>query len=248
MNQIRRSANKNKIISGLELSIIGLALLIAISIFAFLQSDYFAISEIIITGNKLVSNEQLISQSQIVRGMNIFRVNIEKTSRTLSEHSRLKDVKVTRILPSTISIEVEERNAVALIPYSSQFIEVDGEGYVLAKGNQISSFNLPIITGLEINQDEINGKLADIDLNQILNAFSMLNPNELKEISEINVSIEEGLLLYTIDGMQVRLGRTENLTGKIRFFLSILSEIRANNIRPGYYIDVSERGYSVIKM
>jgi cell division protein FtsQ len=189
----------------------------------------------------------LLTQSQIIKGMNIFRINIEKTARALSEHPRIKQVKLTRLFPSEVRIEVEERQAVALIPHGSEFLEVDGEGIILAKGNEVSCYNLPIITGIKINE-EVSDKLTDVDLTQILGAFSGLSPNELREVSEINISSQEGLLLYTIDGMQVRLGRPENLTGKVRFFLSILSEIRANNIRPGYYIDVSERGYSVIKI
>jgi cell division protein FtsQ len=247
MEQIRRSVKKNKIVSGLELVFISLALLIAVTVFAFLQSDYFAIDQIMITGNSVIPSEQLLTQSQIIKGMNIFRINIEKTARALSEHPRIKQVKLTRLFPSEVRIEVEERQAVALIPHGSEFLEVDGEGIILAKGNEVSCYNLPIITGIKINE-EVSDKLTDVDLTQILGAFSGLSPNELREVSEINISSQEGLLLYTIDGMQVRLGRPENLTGKVRFFLSILSEIRANNIRPGYYIDVSERGYSVIKI
>ncbi|HHV72715.1 MAG TPA: FtsQ-type POTRA domain-containing protein [Clostridia bacterium] len=247
MGDLRRREKRDKVISRLEFLLIGLALLIAITVFAFLQSDYFSVAEIRISGNKLIQTEQLLVESQIVKGMNIFRVNLEKTSRILNENPRIKQVNLSRILPNIISIEVEERTPIALIPQGDEFLELDGEGVVLAKGEEVSSYNLPIITGLLVKEGT-NFKIEDSDLIQLLEAFSNLSPEELKEISEVNISSKEGLLLYTIDGMQVRLGRPENLTGKVRFFLSILSEIRAKNIRPGYYIDVSERGYSVIKM
>ncbi|MBQ9059724.1 MAG: FtsQ-type POTRA domain-containing protein [Firmicutes bacterium] len=103
-----------------------LAAVIAIiaALVAVANLSYFDIKEIPVIGNKAVSDEDILKDSQLEPGKSIFFVNPWLTKSRIKKNLLIEDVKIDRKLPTTVEIIVTERDLVA------QFVKKSKQGTV----------------------------------------------------------------------------------------------------------------------
>ena len=81
-----------------------LAVIIGLVVFAL--SPVFSISTIVIKGNSIVTNDEISSKMDVKVGDNIFLKNINAIKNSIKTITFVKDVKITRSLPSTFIVNV----------------------------------------------------------------------------------------------------------------------------------------------
>lgn len=219
-------------------------LLIAVAAYVTLQSPFFEIRAFAVTGIRQLSKEEIIKFSSINYGANLFKVNLSEAEEKLSLVPLIKKVTMERVLPDKIVINVVERKAVALVPLQNSFIKVDSDGVYLQKG-QIASA-LPIITGLTLKANGPGKVIESEYLPLALQALSQLPRSLTMKLSEINVNEAGQLCLYTIDGVQGRMGLPKELAYKANVFQQVLSSLK----QPGdtiEYVDLSNPKVPVVK-
>lgn len=109
--------------------------LVAAGVFALLLTPVFDVRTVTVRGNKTVSQEEIIRGSGIIEGTNIFNISLRRVSDNLESMNRISSVKVKRILPSTISITVEEGAPAAYVLVGGDCVGITSDGRVVTVTN-----------------------------------------------------------------------------------------------------------------
>jgi cell division protein FtsQ len=113
-----------------------------------LTSPRFAVRQIEVKGGKRKTEDQIAQVAGIKRGDNVFAVDTNQVEQKLLSDPWVKQVKVTRALPSTVSIELEEREAGALASIGDRLYLVTKSGEPFKPVEEGDPFDLPVLTGV----------------------------------------------------------------------------------------------------
>ncbi len=130
--------------------ILALPLLALLFIFAhdlITQWDHFNAQTIQITGNRHLTDNQVLELAGIDRGQNILSVNLGLARRRLISHGWIADAAVHRKLPAGLGIKIREHTPAAVLDMGPGFL-MDARGTVFKKLGQGESAGLPMVSGL----------------------------------------------------------------------------------------------------
>lgn len=223
----KREKRKKRILNFILL----LFMIILIYLFVF-KTNFFDIKNIEITGNKKLSNDQIIKASICMKGKNIFKINKNYCEESIKKLAYVKNVKITRKLPSTINVEIVEREEVAIIPYIGAFIYIDEEGYVLKIEERKGDVKLPQIFGLKLSNLQVGDCIFDnVERSGNLD-FLILGKDAklLEQMKYINFSNEENTMIELNNGIKVAFGPLNNVKYKLSFLSKILKDIEEKEL------------------
>ena len=162
------------------------------------QWDHFNAQTIQITGNRHLTNTQVLELAGIHPGQNILAVNLGLARRRLISHGWVADAAVNRKLPAGLGIEIREHTPAALLDLGPGFL-MDARGTVFKKLGPGESSRLPVVSGLAY-ADLAVGKqpvaplvLAVVNLLEISRGATAVIPE--KRIKKIQADCETGLTL-----------------------------------------------------
>src|SRR5699024_3241381 len=79
-----------------------------ISVIVYLQSPLSNVKEIVVSGNSLLSEKEIIDRSKLTNKTNIWAIDQKEIKEEIHEHPVVETVDITRKLPSTIEIHIIE--------------------------------------------------------------------------------------------------------------------------------------------
>ena len=223
--KIIKKRNRNKRIIKISL----LFILFIIVILCAMFSPLFNIKTIEVNGNKIVTKNEIISLSKIQIEENSFKLSKGKIKKQVKENAYIQDVKITRKLPSTILIEIEEREPAYLLEYAGSYVVIDKQGYMLEiKTEKIS---LPVIQGevTETSNFVVGNRLCTEDLERlgvISKIAELAKVNDIYTIiTGIDISNKENIkLIFETEEKVAYLGDSTNMNTKILMIKSILEK------------------------
>ena len=112
-----------------------------------IRSGYFKVEFVKFSGNRYLDEKNIQSFAKVDLNQSIFDVNLAYITDKMLENPYLRGVSVSRILPSSILIDVQEREPILYLADQSVYM-VDETGMVLQKLPRMLMGKLPIITGL----------------------------------------------------------------------------------------------------
>ena len=197
------------------------------------NSSQFNIKEIKVANNHAYSPEEIIKQSELEVGGNIFSLNPDLARDQLLRNTDFRDVYVHRIFPDTIRIDVIEREPRALVQFGTLYT-IDAFGMVLSPRKKVSGLKLPIIRGLRVRGTEIRpvdkgeaclnllrqleekdiGSLVTIDEIRIFSSDLI----EMRANGDIEITLEQG-------DYGVQLGRLKTVLSKLGMDISRAREV-----------------------
>ncbi len=166
------------------------------------QCDYFRTESLVVTGADRLSEEQVIKQAKLNKGINILSVNLSIARKRLLAHPWIAEAEVSRELPSSINIRIKEQKPLAVLDLGRKFM-INANGEVFKEMDASDPVNLPIISGLEFADINVHGKPRSIPYNAVMNILELgqkpesVIPNKL--IKRIHVDREIGLTVYAFD-------------------------------------------------
>lgn len=209
-----------------------LALIIGATIFM-MTTPIFNIKNINIIGNSQVSNNQIISLSEIQIETNIFRNSKSKISRNIKQNAYIKNVQIKRLLPDTMEITVEEKAKMFMLQFVNGYAYIDNQGYILEIVSQ--NLDIPILKGYSTSEEDIveGNRLCTEDLEKLEIAIRILQAVKDTGIEEsiTNVDItdkQEYSLYIESEKKVIYLGDGSNLTDKMLFAKAILEAEKGN--------------------
>ena len=197
-----------------------------------LTTPRFAVARVEVRGASRMSPEQVMAAAAIPRGANIFRLDTADVIDRVEALPEVRRADVVRELPNRVVISVEERRPFTLV-HGGRLHWMDEEGRLLGASPSAVSSPLPVISGL--TADELasmrtspgpKARTAIAVIRALLRSGGAL----AAEISEIDMSRREGPVLYTIDGVEVRLG-SEDWEERLARLAGVLAQVATQDVR-----------------
>jgi cell division protein FtsQ len=223
---------------GLGVALLGLAGAVAGARWL-LTSPRFAVSTVEVQGTARVPPERVRAAAGIAPGTNIFRIDPTVVAARVQALHEILRADVVRELPNRVTLLVEERRPFTLVS-AGRLHWVDEDGRWLGVEDRAVTPPVPVISGL--SEEEMAGlttqpgpraRAALALIRSLLRAGSPL----AGAISEIDMSGRDGPVLYTVDGIEVRLGaedweeRLARLEGVLAQVAQDGAEVRAIDLR-----------------
>ena len=246
----RRRDAARRIVSGIKLIgilllLLGMSVCLALGLAWFLTSPRFAVAVIEVQGAHRLSGVEVLRAAMIAPRQNLFCLDGEQVGARLMRLPLVKRAEVIRSFPNRVTLVVEERVPFTLAQ-AGHLYWLDEDGVSLGPELRAVAPRLPVITGITLEELE-GGNAADSARPAISLIRSLLRTGSTltREISEIDVNGSDGLVLYTVEGAEVRLGNAD-WEGRLPRLEGVLAELRSLG-QPVQYVDLRFKGQVVFK-
>jgi cell division septal protein FtsQ len=158
-----------------------------------------------------VSVARILAAAGIAPGANLWTIDGRAVVGRIEAMPEIRRADLVREMPNRLTILVEERRPFTLV-HAGRLHWMDEDGRVLGEEARAVAPEVPVISGL--SEEELTSmrttpgpkaRAAIALIRALLRSGSALTA----EISEIDMSRAEGPVLYTVDGVEVRLGAEE---------------------------------------
>jgi cell division protein FtsQ len=113
-----------------------------------LSTPRFAIKKLELSGNRRLSESEISTLAGLEPGQNIFAFDTANAERKLLENPWLREVKITRELPTTLKVEVTEHEPAALAVIGEDLYLVTRAGEPFKPLSEGDPSDLPVVTGI----------------------------------------------------------------------------------------------------
>jgi cell division protein FtsQ len=173
-----------------------------------LTSPRFAVKTVQVRGAQHVTAERILAAAEIQPGRSLFLTDPARIVQRVEALPEIERAEVIRELPDRVTVVVQERRPFTLV-HAGRLHWIDETGHVIGREAQAVTPPAPVISGL--TEAELlsvpaapSGKARDAIrlIRTLLRSGSPL----ASDISEIDMSEGDGPVLYTVGGVEVRLG------------------------------------------
>ncbi len=194
-------------------------------------SPRFAVAEVEVQGASRVPEARILAAAAIAPGANLWTLDGRAVASRVEALPGIRRADVVRELPNRLRIVVEERRPFTLV-HAARLHWMDEEGHVLGEERRAVVPGAPVISGL--TEEELasmrsapgpKARAAVTLIRSLLRAGSSL----AAEISEIDMSRPEGPVLYTVDGVEVRLG-AEDWDERLARLEGVLAQVATQDV------------------
>lgn len=219
----------------------------ATGLYFFASSSFFDVTEFEVTGNSYYAQDEILIMGGCKTGDNIFwGTGLKEIKSRLEKDAYMEEVKVKRILPDKVRIELTERKQTAAVMYDNNFAIIDGDSVVLRKSSVEPK--IPLIQGLTISKLEV-GQTIEIEekvrFRQVMEIIALMEKYDMyfKKIaiseSDVKAYVFDNLICQGSPGDIMKSMETGNLQKVIRELLDEQIERGTIKISGDEYISFS---------
>lgn len=207
--------------------------IIAAAAAVLLLTPPFDIDKIEVTGNEKVSTEVILNASGIAAHQNIFRADLKTAEKNIRAQQFVEDVKLSRILPSTVRIKVREGFVAAYIYYEDNFVGISAEGKTLCFIDSASrEEGKPVIYSLNVEKSTIGENIEVSEKRKLEAALRLLNSFEemgiLGKITAISMDSTDNIAFRYTDNLKIEFGSMDNYDYKLEWLSEITQSLGDN--------------------
>jgi cell division septal protein FtsQ len=198
-----------------------------------IAAPQFRIASIEVVGVSRLPSDRILSVAGIEPGESIFRIDPAAAAARLEAMPGIRRADVVRELPGRVRIVVEERRPFTLV-HAHGLHWIDEDGYLIGEERQAVTPPLPVVSGL--GDDEV-GAMRSVPGPRVRAALALIRgllrtgSPLLQQISEIDMSRSDGPVLYTLDGIEVRLG-VDDWPDRLTRLEGVLAQVATQELRP----------------
>ena len=212
---------------------------------------FFNINKIVVSGDKVYSEKEVVDASEINMGDNLIFLSKEEINNEITkELPYVGAVKIKRRLPSTLEIVITKTEAYMATAQDGYYILLDKNGKVLEKDLEIIDENIILVNLGEINSVEIGEKISlkeEKTLKKLSDVLTECENVGIREITSINISDIYNIKLVYQGRITLELGETDenNLNSKLALGKAAIEKQNAeNNLHRGTInLTVDGKGY-----
>ncbi|MBQ1251393.1 MAG: FtsQ-type POTRA domain-containing protein [Firmicutes bacterium] len=236
-NARRQKAEKPVTLVGFFLPI-GIILAVFFVMYLVLANSGIKVEKIDVVGNKVITEEDVISLCGISEGNDLFRTDTVAAENQIRMHVIIDDVNV-RVRPfDTVLIEITEKDAVAGFMVDDTYFYLDARKVVVAESDTVDEV-LPLFSGFDLPSFvSIGLPLEDPRLDSDLKIADAVKGHFKGYQLEICAVSDSENLIY-VNGIEVRLGSLGRLDAKIAALEGVLNSMSVQKLESLEYIDVS---------
>ncbi len=190
----------------------------------------FALAEVKVSGQAEATDVELVRLGGVLLGQNLIAMDVKAMERAISTHPWVKSVKVTRRLPSRLTIEVVEHRAVALLSLGELYL-VNEECTPFKRIKPGDAIDLPLVTGIDreaFAEKREEGLTSLHDAVALIESYAAEPFAAQQPLSEVNLH-PEGVTAVTVDGQEIEFGEGD-VTAKLGRLARVRKELHARSL------------------
>lgn len=229
-----RSIWTGRLVAGVKLISLVTAVLAASALFmagyaAVTQSDYFRAKTISVSGHSRLSRQTILSQAKLSSGDNLLAVNLQLVRKRLLAHPWIAAARVSREIPETIHIDIEEHACMAIVDLGRKFL-LNRNGKIFKEYKRKDPHNLPVVTGITYFDLSLGDDAQSPAMTHVLDVLRISQVKgsiiAYKEIQKVHWDPEMGISLTIwndkrtiklgVGQFEVKCGRLEQLLPRLK--------------------------------
>ena len=227
--QLRRRRSTAPVRSGAGTRLLIMLTVVAVVIFSI--AIFFRVQTVEVQGNSVYDSQTVIGASGLERGDNLLAVNKASVAGKIKAAlPYVEQVRIARVLPDTIVLEVAESDAVFSVKSDS------GENWLMSFSGKLleqvtasAAAKHPSITGFAVS-DPAPGEIAKSEnaenLTAALTLLKELDGTGLaQKVSKLDASKPYDLILWHTDQYEIKLGGSDQMDYKIQYLLAVLEQL-----------------------
>lgn len=206
---------------------ISVSALLVIILTAFGTSVFLKIMHIEVDGASVYTEEEIVAASGISSGNNLLFISAGAVSeRICTAMPYIKEIKITRLLPDAIRIDVSESSAIASVSYSDEILLIDSEARVLQSVGLDNTDTVPHglieVLGFAPDNPETGRVLRtalgdETRLQYLTDVLAAIESTGLhREISYIDIANIANITIGYTERFRVILGSAADVSQKLR--------------------------------
>lgn len=214
-------------------------------------SPVFSLKNVNIVGANHVDVKAIENGLSDKMEKNLIFLNKSEILTNILKYPYVKEAQIAKRPLHTLVITLEERVPLAILVTDEVSYIIDKEANLLQVKQDSDVFDLPIISGVALKNDEKLGETVKND--EVVLAAKLINENKesISEfIQEINVKNRHDILLYTTQGIEVRFGDEKHSAERLKKLFDIIEQVVLPRSLNGKieYVDMRYLSGPVIKM
>ncbi len=186
---------------------------------------FFSIKNITAFGSKIYSNAEIVEQSGIKIGDNIFTFGQKSTTvKIKNKLPFIESIEYERKLPDKLIIKVTDAKAYYCYKQGDSYFNVSKNGWVLEKVNEKTDSAFEIIMGGVKAEVGKSIEFSDESQTEILNNLILLLENNDLKIDYVDVTDTVSLKVGVDGRFDVELGTQNDIESKINHLKTIVKE------------------------
>jgi cell division protein FtsQ len=222
--------------------IVGLLVVVATSIAVawgirqhVMTSPRFAVRTVRVEGTTKRNSEQIAAAAGLQIGKNIFSIDLESARVRILQDPWIEKAMVRRKLPSTITVEVSEREASAAVAVGSEIYLCTHDGELFKRIEPGDPVNLVVITGLSSEQvaDDRPGSIKRIrGALDLMMDYEQRGPSKRLGLEEIHLASDGTVrLVVGKEAVTLEMGQSP-FRQKILRAAQVLQEVDRRHAQP----------------
>ena len=232
-NTVRRARLRGRVVFLAKAVAVSLALVTVSAGFIlvydfFVQCRQFRAHDIVVTGNRRLSQQQVLGIAGIDSQTNILSLNLTTTRKRLLADPWIAEATVERKIPSGITITVREERPLALLEMGNgQAFLINVDGRVFKRTASMDGTRLPRIQGLSLADLPVSGKPDSEALRAVMTLLRLAreknSPLAYADLRRIHMDREIGATVYTGEddrAIKFGFGHYREKCRALRYFLA----------------------------
>lgn len=187
--------------------------LLGLGVYALYFSAWLRTEGSELTGNDLLTTEQVLTAAEVPTGGPLVRVDLDAIERRIKSLAAVKGVDVSRKWPHRVRIEIVERTPIAVLDLGGRVAALDADGTTFP-APQRAREGLPRVTvGSGATKDALQEGAAVV---------ASLDPEVAELLDHVEVRTVDEILLHLGDGRLVRWGSSDQSEDKAAVLLELL--------------------------
>ena len=201
------------------------------------MSNKFKLNKIDIIGNNYINNETILNTIEPHLSDDIRKIKIEKIKQKLIKNNFIDKIKIYKEIPSKITIEIDEKNPIALVnDYKKNYFIDSNKNIIPADLSSINFYiNIPIVS-------------ADkkINITKTFNIISSIYKNNYKIYENLNEVIFENKKIKLIfNNLTEVIINDKNFNEELNNFFAFTKQVNMN-LESYNYLDFSNKDLAYI--
>ena len=214
--------------------IFGILLFIIIIILLYMFTPLSKINNVKVVGNDNVSKSKIDKMVNVTSKSRMYTFSTKDAENKLKQHKLIKDAKVTKHFPNSMTIKVTEYQVVGLVKKKDKYVPILEDGKELKNYSGTSTDDGPILEGFEKDKKE-----------KIIKALAEMPSKVRAMISEIKYdpksNLKNQIKLFTTDDIQI-IGNINTIGNKMKYYPQMSQSLErddSGNLKKSGYIDLS---------
>lgn len=194
---------------------------------------YFQVEKIKVEGDHpAFSDGDIANLADIQPKTHMFFVNTDEIKEKIETEPYLEVDNISKEYPKTLVIHLTERQPMAVISYSDQYLLTDANANVMEIIAELPADPYPMVNGFVIDAVNLGKQISTQDSFKLTVYTDLMNGLTEKEVKDLIETIDltdiNNIKMETRDGLEIKFGQADKITDKIKMIKRMIPKLAAS--------------------